>query len=178
MNAKQLSKILVPLMILTALLLAGCSSAQKDTASIRAVADKISGYSIPQGYSEQFALDVMGYQMVSLVGKTPNCHIYLVQAPKGTEADIARLEEQARSMEASKKNDRPRDVRVVENRTVTIRGQEVQMAVGEGTNSDNLPYREISALFDGRGGPTLVSVASPVDQWDWDQVNAFLASIE
>ncbi len=178
MTANSVFKHIVPLLLLAALLMSGCSAQKNKTADIRKVADKIAGYSLPEGYSEQFALDVLGYQLVSLTGPTESCHIYLVQAPKDIEVDIAKLQEQARSMEGGEKSGRPRDVHVVETRSASLRGQEVPVLVGEGINSQEQPYREVTALFQGRGGPALVSISSPASQWDWEQVDLFLASVE
>ena len=81
-------------------------------------------------------------------------------------------------MQGEQKADRYTRVNIVETRTVTMRGKEVPMVVGEGINSENQDFREVTALFEGRGGPALVSIISPVDQWDWETVDAFIASIE
>jgi hypothetical protein len=123
-------------------------------------------------------VDLLGYQLVSLEGPTSSCHIYLVQAPKDTQVDMADLQKQARTMEGSRNTDKISGVQIVETRTATLRGQEVPVAVGEGVNSEQQPYREVTALFEGRGGPALVSISSPVDEWDWSLVDEFLASIE
>jgi hypothetical protein len=167
---------LVSLVCLFAVLLSGCSSGQKKSQAndIRKVADKITGYSLPAGYREEFALDVLGYQLVNLQGQTPNCHIYLAQATADIDIDLTALHNQNRA-----KDDRnPRGVRMVETRTVSLRGQEVSMLVSEGINSENQPYRQILALFEGRGGPAAVNLSAPIDVWDWEQVDEFLASFD
>ncbi len=169
------------LAILAALLfLTACSALPQKTGKreIRSVADRIAGYTVPKGYSEQFAIDMLGYQLVSLQGPTPNCHIYLVQAPKDVNVDVAALESQARELEGQKSQDDRRGMRVVETRTATVRGESVSLVVREGVNSVDAPYREVTGLFTGRSGPALVSVAAPADQWNWDLVNEFLSSIE
>ncbi|RPI32059.1 MAG: hypothetical protein EHM70_09890 [Chloroflexota bacterium] len=162
------------------LLLSACSPLKYKTqeSDIQDVAGKIAGYTLPEGYSEQFAVELMDYQLISLVGPTPSCHIYLVQAPTDADVDIAALQEQARNMDGNKREDSYSDVQIVEQRSTVIRGQDVTMLVGEGVNSENLPYREVTALFDGKTGPALVSIASPVSEWDWTMVDEFLASIE
>jgi len=180
MNAKNFIKSIIPLMLLAAVLLSGCSALQYKTQSsdIRAIADQIAGYSVPEGYSEQFAATMLGYQLVSLTGPTPSCHIYLVQAPKDAADDMEKLQEQARTLRGEKsKNDR-KEMRVVEKREATIRGQQVTLLVSEGINSEDLPYREITAIFTARGGPALVSISSPVTYWDDSLVDQFIASIE
>lgn len=180
MYTEKKFKIQLALAALVAILIvSGCSTLpyQSQPDDIRAVADEIATYRLPEGYSEQFAVEMMGYQLISLTGPTPSCHIYLVQAPEDAQVDIADLQEQARSLRGTDR-DRPKDIRVVEQRPVMIRGQEVTLLVGEGINSDNLPYREAHALFAGGNGPALVSIASPVSLWDWALVDEFLASLQ
>lgn len=161
-----------------AVMLAGCAGITytEDADEIRAMADAITTYTVPQGYSEEFAAELMGYQMVNLQGPLPSCHIYLVQAPEDFTADVDKLQQQARDMEGGKGLDQSRDMRVVEEREVSLRGETVILLVREGRNSEDLPYREASAAFTGRGGMALLSISSPVEQWDWDLVEQFIAS--
>jgi hypothetical protein len=180
MSQNLFSRISLSLATLSLLLLSACSAlpVQTEAEEIQSIADAISAYTIPEGYSQEFALDLMGYQLVNLQGPTPSCHIYLVQAPQGTQVDVEKLQEQARSMEGERSRENSRAVRVVEQRTATLRGEPVTLLVGEGANSDDMPYREITALFNGRGGPALISMSAPIEQWDWDMVDQFLASME
>lgn len=177
-NDHRLLVCLSVLVILTVLSACSPKSERTKLNVIRKVADQIAGYSLPENYSEQFAVDLMGYQMVSLEGPTPNCHIYLVQAPKDVHVDADTLEAQARSMEGEKGGNDLRRLRVVEERSVTLRGEDALLQVSEGINSEDQPYRVGTALFTGRNGPALVSIASPVDLWDWDLANQFLESLE
>lgn len=165
-------------LIAAAALLSACAGTlyTDDAEEIRAVADAISAYSVPQGYAETFAADLMGYKLVNLQGPLPSCHIYLVQAPKDVDLDVDGLRKQAQNLEGSKSQDRPRDMRVVEQREVTVRGETVIMLVSEGRNSENLLYREVTVAFIGRGGLALLSMSAPVEQWDWEMVDQFIAS--
>ena len=172
------TKILIVILILTTLLTACASKPNANKSIVSRVAEKITGYAMPEGYSEELGVDLWGYQLVSFKGSSDNCHLYLVQAPKDTEVDIEKLKEQASEMQGAQKADRTTRVQTVETRTVTVRGQEVPMVVGEGVNSQNQTYREIAVVFEGRGGPALLSISSPVDQWDWNRVDAFIVSLE
>lgn len=180
MNTTTFRFSIVSLFLIAVVFLTGCSGLEykNQPADIRAVADQIAAYSVPQGYQEQFAAAMLGYQLVSLEGPIPSCHIYLVQAPKDAADDMEKLQQQARTLSGAKsKNDRS-DLRVVEQREATIRGQQVTVLVSEGINSEDLPYREVTALFIARGGPALVSISSPVSEWNDAMVDSFLASIE
>lgn len=172
------TKIIIVVLILSTLLTACASKPNANKSIVSRVAEKIALYTMPEGYSEGFAVDLWGYQLVSLKGETDNCHLYMVQAPKDMVVDMDSLKEQARELQGLQKQDRYSRVSTTEVRTVTVRGQEVPMIVGEGENSSNQTFREVAVLFEGRGGPALVSISSPVDEWDWETVDAFIASIE
>lgn len=162
--------------ICLAFLLTGCSSSWKfvRTSDLRPTADKIAGYALPEGYTEQFAVDLLDYQLVSLEGQTPNCHIYLAQAPKDSKIDLASVQNEYRAQDERFDV----DVRLVETRTVSIRGQDVTLYVSEGVNGENRRYRGVTAMFEGRGGPAAVNITAPVEEWDWALVDAFLASLD
>jgi hypothetical protein len=180
MTAKNIVKILLPLLMLSSILITGCSSPKNKVSNqdIAAIGDKIASFTIPQGYSRDFAVDMLGYQLISLEGPVPSCHIYLIQAPKEANLDLDNLQDQARLLEGNHKPERLRDYRVVETRTSLLKGQEVPVIVGEGINSENQTYRGVLILFEGRSGPAMVNISSPVGQWDWDMVDEFLASIQ
>lgn len=172
------TKIIIVFLILSTLLTACASKPNANKSIVSQVAEKIALYAMPEGYNEDFAVDLWGYQLVSLKGETENCHLYMVQAPKDMVVDMESLREQALELQGVQKEDRYSHITTTEVRTVTVRGQEVPMIVGEGENSSNQIYREVAVLFEGRGGPTLVSISSPVDEWDWETVDTFIASIE
>jgi len=164
--------------VLAGLFIFSACSPLKTQNEVHTIADQIAGYSIPDGYREQFAVEMSGYQMVGLQGPEASCHIYLLQAPKDISVDIEVLQTQADSLEKHHKEQEHRSMRLVETRDVTVRGETVSLLVSEGLNHDNQAYREVIAQFTGRNGPALVSISSPVDQWDWDMVDSFLTSIE
>jgi len=68
--------------------------------------------------------------------------------------------------------------KVVEEKPVTIRGQETMLTTSEGISSDGTPYRTAIATFQGRGGPAFVMIAGTLDEWDTAMVENFIASIQ
>jgi hypothetical protein len=165
--------------LIALVLLSACSVLpyQSDTDDIRNIAGKIAGYDLPEAYSEQFGVDALGYQLVSLTGPTPNCHIYLLQAPKDSQDDLENMQSQAEKLEAQQNRKPLKNLRVVEVREVNIRGKAVNLIVSEAVNGSNQPYRVVTAVFEGRSGPALVNISSPLDLWDWELADSFLASI-
>ena len=73
--------------------------------------------------------------------------------------------------------DRYTRTQVVGQQQVTVRGQTVTLVLSEGTNSSGQPYRTLTGVFQGKGGPALLSVEAPLSQWNQAEVDAFLASI-
>ena len=168
----QFRSLRILVVLAAVLLLAACSSLSSQGT------DQMVSYTLPQGYHEQFAVDMAGYQLVSLEGPTPSCHIYLLQAPADSVIDTASLQKQVSDMQNTTHKEDLRNVKGVETRTATLRGETVDVLVGEGVNSENVPYREVTAVFTAQNGPALVSISSPVEQWDWEMVDGFLASLQ
>ena len=67
---------------------------------------------------------------------------------------------------------------VIENRPVTVRGQEVMLVISDGVNHEGDSYRQGMVAFQGKGGPALVVLSESLDLWSDETVNAFLASIQ
>jgi hypothetical protein len=180
MKSHNLSKSIIIFSTLAVLTLGltGCAILRYEAKSdnIRTVADQIASYTVPEGYREEFAVELMDYQVVSLIGPETSSHIYLIQAPEDVEVNIDQLQQQAAVLNDDHNID-PKQMQVVENRPVVIRGQSATLVILEGLNSENQPYRSATALFEGRSGPALVSISSMVSVWNPEMVDAFLASL-
>ena len=70
-----------------------------------------------------------------------------------------------------------RDLRVVGRQETTIKGEKVVLTISQGSNSQDQPYRMLSGIFQGKGGPTLLWIGGPVSSWDQAELDAFIASI-
>ena len=179
MKSHPVSKFIIIFSTMTILTLglSGCAILQAEDAfdDARTVADKIAGYNLPEGYREQFAVEMLEYQVVSLIGPEESSHIYLIQTPQGIELNPDQVQ-QARIMD-NHDTIEPKQMKVVENRPIVIRGQSANLVIQEGLNSENQPYRSATALFEGRNGPALVNISSMVSVWNPEMVDAFLASL-
>ncbi len=86
MKSHTVSKFILIFSTMTILTLglSGCAILQAEDIfdDARTVADRIAGYTLPEGYREQFAVEMMDYQVVSLIGPETSSHIYLIQAPE------------------------------------------------------------------------------------------------
>jgi hypothetical protein len=179
---KAIFRVIMPLLLIASALLAGCTRVQysTETEDINAASEAIAAYSLPEAYSDEFTASLFGYQIVSMTGPDASCHIFLVQAPDDADIDAEDLKKRADDLKSPYASGRksPHELRVVETRPISLRGESATLVVSEGINGDDEPYREVNALFEGRGGPALVNISAPVDLWDWEVVNEFLESIE
>ncbi len=189
----SLAKVLIGIAIVTVLLCVGAGvvlvgtagafgmfvsrTVQSEPLQVAATAAKIAEFTLPSGYTPEAAVEIAGYQFVSYAPGDGHSHIMLVQAPAGTVADQATLEQYMQQATPSRSSDRRARAQVVSRTQATVRGQKVTLVVSEGSNSDGQPYRTLTGVFQGRGGPAMLSIESPVSTWNQDRVNAFVASI-
>lgn len=153
-------------------------SAVTDPGQVAAVASNITGYELPPGYSEQFAMNLFGFSVVAFTDQTEQMFIMLMQFPEFAGLDQAEMERQLREAVQGQAGTGDIQMETVEQTTVIIRDQEVPLTISEGTDADGRTVRQISGLFRGRGGPTLLMIFGPIQNWDQAAVESFLASLE
>jgi hypothetical protein len=134
----------------------------------------IADFDLPAGYTAEFSTSMWGYTVAAYRGPNGPSHLYLIQSEKESDGDelakmLAQLVPGASSSDA--------DMKVIENRPISLRGQETTLIVSEGLNSENIPYRQVTVAFEGKGGPALLMFSETVDAWDQAAVDEFLASI-
>jgi hypothetical protein len=159
---------------------AGSFIARTVVTSASEVADIGSGiadYTLPEGYTHQFAMSFLGFSLVAYTPADEHSHLMLMQFPATTRIDQLEMERQMRQATRDRGRNWDVDMHVVERRQATIRGQEVTLTVSEGVNGDGEDYRAVTGIFQGKRGPTLLAMSAPVSQWDNETVDAFIASI-
>jgi hypothetical protein len=143
------------------------------------VGAEIADYEIPEGFGSPVSFHIGDMTMIRYRTQDEMSYILLAQFPEGTSIN---LEEILRLMEEGTNDPNnvwyTADTKIVEQRPVTICGQETTLNVSEGINIDRRDYRYATAKFEGRGGPALVMVATPVDIWDSEMVDDFISSIQ
>lgn len=147
---------------------------ESDAPTVAAVGEGIADYTLPAGYGDGYAVSLGGYEMVAYTAVSGRSHIYLIQGPASLTVDRDTLARQAREATGA---DAWREVQTVEERPCQIRGQASTLVISEGVSHDGMRYRTASALFEGNGGPALVSLSAPADSWDQAMVDAFIASL-
>jgi len=155
------------------------NSTTEDSQEAVRVGSEIADYEIPAGFDTPYGVHFGDVNMVGYTSQSERSHILLAQFPEGTSLNINEMMRQI-SERPGDSNDTwyKTETKLLEERPVTICGQETTLSIGEGTSSDGITYRTAIAKFQGRGGPALVMVAGPLDEWDIGMVEAFIASIQ
>lgn len=143
------------------------------------VGAEIADYEIPEGFGSPYSIH---FADVTLIGyKTPSerSHLLLAQFPEGTSIDV---DEMLRIIRDGSNDPNSiwynTETEIVEQKPVSIRGQEVALTISEGISSDGVEFRMATAKFEGRGGPALAMIAGPLSEWDGDMVENFFSTIE
>lgn len=143
------------------------------------VGGEIADYEVPDGFGSPASLHIGNMTMIRYRTQDEMSYILLAQFPEGTSIN---LEEILRLMEEGTNDPNnvwySADTKIIEQKPVTICGQETTLNVSEGINVDRRDYRYATAKFEGRGGPSLVMVATPVDEWDSKMVEDFISTIQ
>lgn len=151
------------------------TSNNKDAEEVSSVAATIADFDLPAGYQADFSLHLMGYTVASFRPDDEHSHLYLIQSDK--EDDGEKLTQMLDELAPGASDPQTR-MTVIETRPATVRGQEVTLVTSEGISSDGESYRQVTAAFQGKGGPALLVLSEPVSQWNQETVDAFLASIQ
>jgi hypothetical protein len=68
-------------------------------------------------------------------------------------------------------------MKVVEVRTMTIRGEEVDVTTLEGADDHGLVMRQLVATFPGKHGTAMLMIMGPAQYWDKEVIDRFVESI-
>ena len=155
------------------------SSTSTDLAEVASMLSDIAVITLPDGFGSPYGIHIADITSVGFASQSKNTHILITQFPQGTVIDT---EEMLKLISKYSTNpDNPWDTsntRVIEGKPVTIRGQNSYLEISEGTSSDGTGYRIATATFEGKGGPALLMIAGPVDEWDIQMIDTFIATIQ
>ncbi|MFM8319704.1 MAG: hypothetical protein ACKOC5_02230 [Chloroflexota bacterium] len=151
-----------------------------DAQDVDAVAAKIAGFDLPEGFSSEFGMSLMGFDMVGYQGSDEHSHIMFIQFPPQVDMDAQQMEEQLKQalQNNGQYNSGDTQMEYVDSFDVTIKGQTVTAAVAEGkSGADGAPFRQATAVFESSSGKALVLYIAPASAWDQATVEAFFGSI-
>jgi hypothetical protein len=152
---------------------------QTDPESASKAAHEIADYDLPPGYQEQMAMDIMFYSFVMIAPESSTTLdqpiIMLAQFQAGVDQD--QMEQQLRQAFEQQAGNQGADMRLVEVKKMTIRGEETDVAIYEGTDQNGNTLRELITAFPGKDGTAMLIIMGNLQDWDQTMVDDFIKSI-
>ena len=147
---------------------------------VEQIASTIARFEVPEGFNKQYGIKIGGWNLVQYMTGDENTILFVTQFPAGTSINVDEL---MRQIQRNSHNPNSPwynvDTTLVEQRPITIHGQETTLNISEGTTKEGVFYRMANAEFQGNGeGPAMFLLVSPADQWDNQLVEDFIASIQ
>lgn len=143
------------------------------------VGSEIADFEIPERFTSPYSVHFGDVSMVGYESQSGNSHILLAQFPEGTHINVDEMLRQISEGRGDPQSVWYRtETALIEEKPVTIRGQESTLSIAEGTSSEGTTYRTATATFEGRNGPALLMVACQIEEWDVEMVESFVASIK
>lgn len=155
-------------------------STTENPQEVAQIASGIADYEIPEGFTKQYGMKIATFSMVQYMNSSEDTFLFVTQFPAGASINP---DEMLREIRNNSRNPNSpwynTDTQIVEQRDVTIRGEETTLSISEGTNEQGETYRMANAKFKGNGeGPALFMIVAPADKWDAELVDDFIASIQ
>ncbi len=140
---------------------------------------EIADFEVPEGFSSPYSVDFGDVTLVGYKSQNEQSHLLLAQFPEGSSINV---DEMLRLIKEGSNDPNSiwynTETELVEQTEVDIRGQECTLNISEGTTSEGVAFRMATAKFEGKGGPALVLVAGPLDEWDAEFTEEFISSIQ
>ena len=149
-----------------------------DPESASQAAHEIVDYDLPPGYQEQMSMDVMIYSFVVIGPESTTTGGPLIMlAQFETGVDQQQMEQQIRQAFEQQAGNRGQDMKLVEVKKKTIRGEETDVAIFEGTDQSGNNLRQLITSFPGKGGTVMLMIMGDALTWDQGMVDDFIESI-
>ena len=143
------------------------------------VASQIATFETPPGFNAG-SMEFFGFQAVFLhgSGSQADTTIIMMQFPQAMALSQEQMRQQVETFANQQAGPLGLNLSSVGEQEVEVKGQSVTFSVLEGQSEGGSTYRQWAGIFDGNGGPTFLTITAPVDEWDQDLIENFLASIQ
>ena len=150
-----------------------------DPESVLTIASNIADFDMPQGYRGQMAMD-FGLYSLAMLG--PNSSITdgsLIMLAQFSEfgTDRQQMEDQIRQSFEQQSGRRGLDMQPVEIKKMTIRGEETDVVIYEGTDQNGNSMRQLITSFPGKDGAAMLMIMGDAENWDQQMADDFIESI-
>lgn len=147
---------------------------------VAAIASDIASFDVPAGFDKPFGMKFASFAFAGYMSSSSSSSIMVAQLPQNLNINVEDI------MKAMQEKSNQGQVTVnggemvsVEDRPVTILGQQTTLIIKEGQSSDGLTTRIGTVAFTGKqGNPAIMLISSPADSWDDNMVNTLIASFK
>ncbi len=150
-----------------------------DPSSAAKSAHEIADYDLPPGYSEITSMNILGYRMVMIgpANQAPGPLFMLAQFAASSAVNQEQMVEQFKQAVQQQTNQSYTSMKVVETRPMTIRGEDTEVVISEGTLQSGQTMRQLITTFPGKNGQAMLMVQENVTDWDEDLIYGFIGSL-
>jgi hypothetical protein len=153
------------------------SGLQMDPESAAQSAREFVDYDLPDGYTEQMAMDMIVYTFViigpaSYENTGPTIMFAHFSPVAGNQQQLEQQVRQSFNQQVG-----GADMTLVEIKTMTIRGEETEVAIYEGLDEYGDEVRQLITSFPARTGIIMLMIFGDIETWDQDMVDEFIESI-
>lgn len=156
-------------------------SIKTDPAEVGKVGSNIADYTVPSGYVQQMAMSILGYDFVVIAPPDSGDGMMIMLAGFNQSLsqgyDEKSFQEQMQRSFEQQSGRRGLNMKVVEVKKMTIRGQEVDVTILEGSDESGVSLRQLITIFPAKNGMGMVMIQGLKQSWDQTAVDQFLQSI-
>lgn len=157
-------------------------SVKTDPGDAAQVGAKIAEYSLPDGYSHMMGMSILGYDFVIIGPQDGSMNGMIIMLAQFSQSymqgsDPQAFQEQMQRSLEQQSGRRGLKMEVVETKTMTIRGQEVEVLILEGTDENGTSMRQLITNFNTETGLAMVMIQGLTEDWDQAAADQFLESI-
>jgi len=155
-------------------------SVKADPAEVEQVGKRIADYTVPSGYTQTMAMSILGSDFV-FIGPEDSGNgmlIMMMQFSSSMNSDPETFQEQMQRSFEQQSGRRGLNMKVVETKTMSIRGQDVEVSILEGTDENGTSLCQLLTSFEGKSGTVMFMAQGLTEAWDQDMLDDFLLSIQ
>lgn len=152
-----------------------------DPAEVGQVGSNIADYTVPNGYVQQMAMSILGYDFVVIAPPDSGDGMMIMLAGFNKNLsqgyDEKSFQEQMQRSFEQQSGRRGLNMKVVEVKKMTIRGKEVNVTILEGSDESGVSLRQLIVIFPSKNGMGMVMIQGLKEVWDQKTADQFLQSI-
>jgi len=150
---------------------------RNDPEYARQVGQQMAEYTLPAGFEERRALEMQGVRSVMIAPPATDAESLIVLTDGIPGLGDPDYRDTVEAGWARNVGERRYETRLVETRSMIIRGGPARLSVREGTDDRGAPIRQLTMIFGGKEGPVLLVVVGRPDSWEQILLDEFINSL-